>query len=50
MWKRQIPCFLTYQCCDTEDEKHQKHPSVLKIIHMRRIEDSMGNNLQMRGI
>jgi hypothetical protein len=42
-----IPCFLGEQSDKSEDEEHEKHPRVLKVIHMGRIQNTINKELEM---
>jgi len=45
-----IPCFLGEQSDKSEDEEHEKHPRVLKVIHMGRIQNTINKELEMSWI
>lgn len=50
MWQRKQPGFLGEQSDETEDEEHEKHPRVLEIVHVGRIQDTIDKELEMSGV
>lgn len=42
-----IPCLLWEQTDNAKDKEHKKHSRVLKIIHVRRVQDPIDKELEM---
>lgn len=42
-----VPCLLREQSNNAKDKEHKKHPWVLKIIHVRRVQNSINKELEM---
>ena len=49
-WWSNLPGFLGEQSDKTEDEEHEKHPRVLEIVHVGRVQDTIDKEVEMSGV
>ena len=45
-----VPGFLGEQSDKTEDEEHEKHPRVLEVVHVGRVQDTIDKEVEMSGV
>lgn len=43
----ELPGFFREQSDDSKNEEHEKHPRMFKVVHMRRVQNSINEELKM---
>ena len=48
--KRELPRLFREQRDESKNEEHEKHPRMFKVVHVRRVQNSINEELEMSWI